>query len=76
MAVVTVPVIYDRISKKILRWYILDFDRQLADPAFNPQNPSEGIFKIPMTTYKMLAGADPAKPLLNKLQDHVSGNAP
>lgn len=72
----TVPIIYDLSSKQILRWYILDSNKQLLDPAFNPQNPGEGILRVDISIYRALAGMDPALPLLHKLQDYVNGNAP
>lgn len=75
MTVQIVPVIYDHTTKKILRWYLLDFDRQLADAAFKPRDKSERMLKVPLQLYKALAGADPHRPLLHKLQDYVNGNA-
>jgi hypothetical protein len=76
MTTMTVPVIYDRNTKQILRWGVLDFDYQLNDPAFNPRSPNEGMFRIPLSTYRMLAGSDPKAPLLHKLQGHINSNAP
>lgn len=75
MPVQVVPVIYDRASKIILRWYILDHDGQLTDPAFGAQGDAEAVMMVSLAKYRSLAGADPAKPLLHKLQEHVSAAA-
>jgi hypothetical protein len=72
----TVPVIYDYTTKKILRWYVLDFDYQLNDGAFQPQNLNERAIRIPLPIYQILAGGDPTLPLLHKLQEFVNGVAP
>src|ERR1041385_172565 len=76
VAIGVVPVIYNHASKKILRWYVLDREDQLNDPAFKPQNNSEKIIRIPLPIYKILAGGDARKPLLHKLQEYINGNAP
>jgi hypothetical protein len=76
VAIGVVPVIYDHASKQILRWYLLDYDYQLNDAAFKPQNNSEKIIRIPLPIYQILAGGDASKPLLHKLQDYVNGNVP
>ena len=76
MAIGVVPVIYDHASKQILRWYLLDYDYQLNDAAFKPQNNSEKVIRIPLSIYQILAGMDASKPLLHKLQDYVMANAP
>jgi hypothetical protein len=71
-----VPVIYDHTSKKILRWYLLDHDYQLNDAAFKPHNSGERLLRITLPIYQTLAGMDASKPLLHKLQDYVTANAP
>ncbi len=73
MSVQVVPIIYNHLTKQILRWYLLDYDGQLNDPAFKPQNKEEKILYISLASYKILVGMD--RPLLYKLQDYVIGNA-
>lgn len=75
MAVTVVPVIYDHLTKKALRWYLLDFASQLSDPAFNPKNHSEGMLYVPMTTYKMFGHIN-GVPALTDIQNYVIANAP
>jgi hypothetical protein len=76
VAIHVVPVIYDHASKQILRWYLLDHVRQLNDSAFKPANNGERVHFISFQLYKALAGNDSSRPLLNKLQDYITGNAP
>jgi hypothetical protein len=71
-----VPVIYDHATKKILRWYLLDFNYQLTDSAFGPQKISERVLRVPFQIYRIIAGGDATRPLLYKLQDYVNATAP
>lgn len=76
MAASAVPVIYDHASKKVLRWAVLDFERQLSDRAFGAQNPSERVLRIPTQIYKMFGQSGSGFPALNDIQSYVNGNAP
>jgi hypothetical protein len=71
-----VPVIYDHTTKKILRWYLLDYDYQLNDLAYKPTNLNEREFKLPIQLYRILVGMDDSKPLLHKLQAYINSSAP
>ena len=72
-----VPVVYDRITKAVKRWAVLDFDIQLSDPAFGPSEKNEAALRIPIEVYVTLR-TDPATgyPALSAIQSYVSGNAP
>jgi hypothetical protein len=69
-----VPIIYRRTDKAILRWYVLDHDGQLIDPAFLPQADDEDFLYVRHAAYRKLVGADPSRPLLHKLQEHVEAH--
>jgi O-glycosyl hydrolase len=66
-----VPVIYDKETKRVLRWATLDYDRQLSDPAFNPADESEAVLRIPAHTYANFGRWQRDIPLLNQLQAYV-----
>jgi hypothetical protein len=71
-----IPVIYDRATKQIKRWYKLDFESQLADPAFQPADASEAMLKIPSGTYDILPEFTNGLPALDVLQAYINVNAP
>ena len=71
-----VPVIYDHSSKQVLRWYILDDESQLLDPAFNPANNSEAVLRILTETYRTFGLTAEGLPALSDLQNYVNANAP
>ncbi len=66
MAASVVPVIYDLTSKKLLRWFILDFESQLTDPAWSPQL-GEGVILVPVDVYNVFVSP-------NDLQTYVTTN--
>lgn len=76
MAVHVVPVIYDHTSKKVLRWYLLDFESQLLDPAFNPANISEKMLRVPLQIYKTFGRSPGGHAALPDIQNYVNANAP
>ena len=75
MAVSVVPVIYDRATKAVKRWFILDFEHQRDDPAFKPSDPSEGLIDIPTEIFRSFR-TDPNTGIhaLHQIQDYVKGN--
>lgn len=74
-----VPVIYDHITRKVMRWYVLDHEGQLKDHAFGPQSIGERVLKIPMPVYRSF-GKVPVSgnivPALAALQNYVDAHAP
>ena len=76
MVASVIPVIYDSNSKQVLRWYILDFDNQLSDPAFLPAEVNEKIAYIRMATYETFGKSDTGFPALTDLQDYINRNVP
>lgn len=76
MRATVVPVIYDRATKKVKRWFLLDFESQRNDPAFKPSDPTEAILNIPLGTYRQFGASHVANtPDLRDLQSYVSHNA-
>lgn len=76
MAISVVPVIYDSLTKQVLRWYLLDFESQLADPAFRPASPNESYISIPMDIYRTFGTSQQGFPSVDDLQEYVVRNAP
>jgi hypothetical protein len=71
-----VPVIYDSMTKQVLRWFSLDFDSQLSDPAFGPANPNEKVFNIPLVAYLNFGRNGSGIPALIEIQNYINANAP
>ena len=70
-----VPVIYDRATKKVKRWALLDFEHQRNDPAFQPNDSSEGLVDIPIAIFLSFR-TDPNTGIhaLDQIQDYVNDN--
>lgn len=68
-----VPVIFDLATKRVLRWYVLDFESQLSDPAFNPQA-GEGVVYIPVEIYREFGKSEHGYPALDDIQAYIEAN--
>lgn len=71
-----VPVIYDHNTKQVIRWYLLDFESQRTDPAFNPTHPNEKLLNIPLSLYKTFGKTSTGLPSYIDLQNYVQANTP
>lgn len=74
--ITSVPVIYDHTTKKVLRWFLLDYEHQRKDPAFNPSNLNEKLLNIPMSIYKTFGHTSSGLPSYIDIQNYVNANAP
>lgn len=74
MSASLVPVIFNRLTKRVLRAATLDYEYQLSDPAFWPKHPSESICMVPMKTYETFGKSSSGFPLLEDVQNYVNGN--
>ena len=75
MAISVVPVIYDRATKQVLRWYILDSESQRSDPAFNPHF-NEGKLDIFADIFNSFGKSPNGTHALQDIQSYIKQHAP